>query len=106
MSLSLPGRRVEEFSPFTHIPSHDDVGHVVQLYTNDEYLIDVLSRFIGGALAVGDATVVIATASHRIALEQRLAERGMDLSKPPLQRRYIMLDANETLATIHGRRFG
>jgi ABC-type antimicrobial peptide transport system permease subunit len=70
---------VQMVSSLVHIPSHDHEGHVVQLYTDDNFLIDVLSRFIGGSLAVGDAAVVIATASHRIQLEERLCARGLDI---------------------------
>ncbi len=70
---------------------------MVQLYTDDGFLIDVLSRFIGGALAVGDAAVVIATESHRIELEKRLTARGLDTTKANRQGRYITLDAAQAL---------
>jgi len=79
-------------------PTHDHTGHVVQLYTDDEFLIDVLSRFIGGALAVGEAAVVVATASHRGELERRLSARGLDTIKATMQGRYLTLDAGETLS--------
>jgi PAS domain S-box-containing protein len=78
-------------------PSHDRTGHVVQLYTDDEFLIDVLSRFIGGALAVGEAAVVVATAAHRRELERRLSARGLDTAKAAMQGRYLTLDASETM---------
>ena len=81
-----------------HTPSHDHEGHVVQLYTEDGFLIDVLSRFIGHALAVGDAGLVVATAAHRRELERRLSARGLDTTKAGLQGRYVTLDAGETLA--------
>jgi PAS domain S-box-containing protein len=80
-----------------HIPSREHEGHVVQLYTEDNFLIDVLSRFIGGALAAGDAAIVIATAPHRTGLEQCLKNRGLDTAKAAAQGRYITLDANDTL---------
>jgi len=53
--MSNPG--VQLVPSLTHAPRHDHGGHVVQLYTDDGFPIDVLSRFIGGALAVGDAAV-------------------------------------------------
>ncbi len=81
----------------TQTPSHDHDGHVLQLYTDDGILIDVLSRFIGGALAVGDAAVVIATKSHRTELERRLSARGLDTAKAAMQGRYVIMDATETL---------
>jgi PAS domain S-box-containing protein len=71
---------------------------VVQLYTDDGFLIDVLSRFVGGALAVGDGALVVATKSHRVALEKRLSAHGLDAAKAILQGRFVVLDATETLS--------
>jgi PAS domain S-box-containing protein len=88
---------VQTNSSLTHTPSHERAGHVVQLYTDDSFLIDVLSRFVAGALAVGDAAVVIATAAHQKELEKRLWLSGMDISKATAHGRYIRLDANEIL---------
>jgi PAS domain S-box-containing protein len=85
-------------SSLTYTPSHEHEGHVVQLYTDDGFLIDVLSRFVGGALAVGDGAVVVCTKSHRVALERRLAAHGLDTAKATLQGRFVILDATETLA--------
>jgi PAS domain S-box-containing protein len=75
-----------------------DSPHTVQFYSDDTFIIDALSRFIGGALASGDAAVVIATEAHRQALAQRLSERGLDVTVSSKQRRYIELDAAETLS--------
>lgn len=97
MSLAGSNPTVQVVPSLTYTPTHDHDGHVVQLYTDDAFLIDVLSRFIGGALAVGDAAIVLATAPHRIELEKRLAGRGMDISKAAGQGRYLMLDASDTL---------
>jgi PAS domain S-box-containing protein len=81
-------------------PGSDHDGHFVQLYTDDGFLLDVLSRFIGGALAVGDGAVVIATKAHQDGLAQRLKARGVDTAKAISQGRYVLLDANETLPGI------
>jgi PAS domain S-box-containing protein len=97
-AMSIPN--VELIPSVTHTPSHDHDGHVVQLYTDDGFLIDVLSRFIGGALAVGDASLVIATKSHRAELERRLSAYGVDTAKAALQGRYLTLDATETLPKL------
>jgi PAS domain S-box-containing protein len=95
---------VELVPSLAHTPSHTQDGHVVQLYANDGFLIDVLSRFIGGALAAGDAAVVIATKSHRTELERRLSANGVDTGKAAIQGRYIVLDATDTLPKVmaHG----
>src|SRR4051794_6527729 len=75
-----------------------DSPHTVQFYSDETFIIDALSRFIGGALASGDAAVVIATEAHRQALAQRLSERGLDVTVSSKQRRYVELDAAETLS--------
>ena len=73
-------------------------SHSVQFYTDDAFLLDALSRFIGTALGAGDGALVIATKAHRDGLAQRLKARGLDISNPIKHGRYIPLDAEETLA--------
>jgi PAS domain S-box-containing protein len=97
MNIAMSSPSIQLSPSLAYTPSHDHDGHVVQLYTDDGFLIDVMSRFIGGALAVGDAAVVVATASHRTQLERRLSAQGLDTAKATLQGRYITLDASETL---------
>jgi PAS domain S-box-containing protein len=97
MSTAMSNPDVQPISPSDYTPSHDCNGHIVQLYTDDQFLLDVLSRFIGGALAVGDAAVVVATPSHQNELAKRLSARGLDTSKATTQGRYVVLDAGETL---------
>ncbi len=58
------------------------------------------TRFIGAALRVGDAVVVVATQSHRDALFQRLLADGLDVTAAVDQGRYIPLDVADTLATF------
>src|ERR1700719_3381852 len=98
MSIATSSPDIELIPSLAQTPSHDHEGHVVQLYTDDGFLIDVLSRFVGGALAVGDGAVVVSTKSHRVALERRLAAHGLDTAKATLQGRFVILDATETLS--------
>jgi PAS domain S-box-containing protein len=100
MSTAMSSPNVEVIPSLAHTPSHTHHGHFVQLYADDGFLTEVLSRFIGGALAAGDAAVVIATRSHRIELERRLSANGVDTAKAAMQGRYIVLDATETLPQI------
>ena len=72
--------------------------HSVQFYSDDTFLIDVLSRFMGSAVGAGDAAIVIATQQHREELAQRLADRGVDVARAVEQGRYVALDAAETLS--------
>lgn len=83
----------------THVLSGQET-HVVQLYSDDDLLLDVLCRFIAGAIAVGDAGVVIATKVHHDGLALRLKARGLDTAKATSQGRYVAVDAEELLARI------
>jgi PAS domain S-box-containing protein len=98
MSLARPDP--ELMPALAHTLSHTRDGHVVQLYANDSFLIDVLTRFVGGALAAGDAAVLIATNPHRTELEQQLSVNGVDTAKAVMQGRYIVLDATDTLSKV------
>jgi hypothetical protein len=72
-------------------------AHAVQFYENDNFLIELLSRFVGASLATGDSAIVIATARHHRALDDRLRSRGFDLAIPMRQGRYLRFDAADTL---------
>lgn len=79
----------------TMTPEYD--GHAVQFYSDDDFLFDVLGRYVGAALAMGDAAVVIATKAHQLGLEQRLAATSIDTAGAVKQGRFICLEARETL---------
>jgi len=81
-----------------HWGEADRNAHMTQFYTDETFLLDELSRFIGAALVAGEAAVVIATKAHRDGLSQRLHSRGLELAPAISQGRYIALDAAETLA--------
>ena len=83
---------------------HESHGHLVQFYSEDQSLIDSLSRLVGTALGAGDAAIVIATKTHREALAQKLKARGLDTLEASRQGRYILLDAADTLSkfTVDG----
>ena len=72
-------------------------GHVVQFYQDDNFLVETVSRYVGAALAAGDAAVVIATKKHRTAIDVLLRARGLDVAKVVNQGRYYAIDANEAL---------
>src|SRR5260221_409668 len=83
VAISNLSARVPRSSAQT--PDHDRDGHVVQLYADGGFLIDVLSRFIESALVAGDAAIVIATATHRLELQKRLSSLGVDVNKAEAQ---------------------
>jgi hypothetical protein len=72
--------------------------HVVQIYENDESFIDLLSGFVTSGIIAGECAVVIATAAHLTALEERLV--ALEYSIPSLiaQAKYLPLDAEKTLS--------
>lgn len=89
-----------ESTPVPAVQWHpcDRRGHVVQFYSDDAFLLDALSKFIGTALVSGDSAIVIATEEHLDGLAERLRSRGFDYRKASKQSRYITLDASQTLA--------
>lgn len=92
------GQSADLLAPPAQWHDEDERSHVVQFYTEDGFLLDGLSRFMGTALGAGDAAVVIATQAHRVGLVERLKARGFDLTNAILQGRYVSLDAAGTLA--------
>jgi hypothetical protein len=72
MNTNISSSDPTSLAAVPQFPSHDQSGHTVQFYGEDEVLLDEVSRFIGTALGSGDAAIVIATTSHREALTRRL----------------------------------
>jgi PAS domain S-box-containing protein len=95
MSTAMSNHNLPLVQPSPNLQGRGSDNHMVQLYTRDHFLVDVLSRLVGGALAVGDGAVVVATASHREALAQRLTAGGIETHKATSQGRYVLLDADE-----------
>lgn len=101
MSTSVP----MQASPPEETP-HADGGwpvpesHTVQFYPDEDSLVRSLSRYVGMALGGGDAAIVIATRTHRDAIEERIAAQGLNLSVLREQNRYFALDAARTLAKL------
>jgi CheY-like chemotaxis protein len=74
--------------------------HEAGFYSDDRYLLDEMTRFVGAALRAGNAAVVVATASHRDRLLTRLEADGVDIAAAIEQGRYIALDAADALPTF------
>src|SRR5260221_12921875 len=85
-------------APVAHWHDDESNGHVVQFYSDDSFLLDALTKFVGTALGAGDSPIVIATPGHVKDLAQRLRARGLDIAKSARCGRYVALDAAETLA--------
>jgi len=74
--------------------------HEVAFYSDDLQLLDHVTQFIGVALKAGNATIVVATDSHRNDLLPRLQAFGVDIGTAIEGGRYIAMDAAETLSTF------
>lgn len=72
--------------------------HVVQIYENDESFIDLLTGFVTSGVNAGECVVVIATAAHLTALEERLLAFGYSIASLIADAKYLPLDAEETLS--------
>jgi MEDS: MEthanogen/methylotroph, DcmR Sensory domain len=71
--------------------------HIAQFYEHDGVLLDSLVGFIGGGLKAGESAIVIATAEHLKALEERLQASSVDVATAQSQDQYITLEAEEAL---------
>src|SRR5579864_1467925 len=92
----VSGKKVAPPSP------HNAAGvghHDVVFYSDDRQLLDRLSQFIAAALKAGNATIVVATESHRDGLVRRLQAHDLEIGE--LERgRYIALDAADMISTF------
>ncbi len=79
---------------------HGDHEHGVQFYSQDKFLIEELSEYIGSALQAGDAAIVVSTEQHRNSLLQWLSARGIDIAGLVEQGRFQMMDARQLLETF------
>jgi PAS domain S-box-containing protein len=76
--------------------------HSVQFYENDGFLVELLEEFVCNNLRAGHAVVMVATTLHVAMLHARLQRAGVDFRAAAEDDRFIVLDANDTLARIMG----
>jgi hypothetical protein len=72
--------------------------HLVQIYENDDVIMDALEGFVSSGFNAGDSVIIIATDVHLAALEQRLKAAGFNLNALRLYDQFIALDAAECLS--------
>jgi hypothetical protein len=72
--------------------------HVVEIYSDEGAFIESLATFVHDGIAKGEATIVIATASHASSLELNLERRGVDVPHAVASGSYCALDAATTLS--------
>ena len=72
--------------------------HFVQMYDNDEDLIENLGAFIRSGIRAKEPCVVIATVSHMLALDGYLIQKGIDIAEAKRAGLYFTADAAQTLS--------
>ncbi|MFZ0292657.1 MAG: response regulator [Candidatus Sulfotelmatobacter sp.] len=77
--------------------------HEAGFYSDDRFVLDDLTQFIGAALKAGNAAIVVATKSRRDNLLPRLQAYGLDIGAVIEQGRYVALDAADALPTFMRR---
>jgi DNA-binding NarL/FixJ family response regulator len=94
--------RNELLAALSALPRKTEIArcHEAQFYSDDASFLDGFSYFIGAALKAGNAVIVVATESHRDSLLPRLQGLGLDMAAAIGLRRYISLDAADTLSTF------
>jgi CheY-like chemotaxis protein len=75
-------------------------SHEVEFYRDDETFLIRCTRFIGTALANGDAVIVIVTHAHRDRLRQKSKSEGRDIVAAMEQGRFVALEPSEILSTF------
>ena len=71
--------------------------HVLQIYENDDVLLNTLTSFVGDGINSNDCSIVIATDQHLNALNERLTAYGVNVDSLIKEDKYIPLDAGQTL---------
>src|SRR4051812_19364972 len=97
---SSPAYPAASLVPPVEWGGHASHAHSVHFYSDDTFLLDQVSHFIGSALGAGEAGLVIATQAHREGLARRLEADGLDLAHAGTQERHVALDAATMLATV------
>ena len=72
--------------------------HLVQIYEDDEVVLDSLEGFVDSGLKIGDGVIVIAAPDHLTALNTRLIKQGYNLNQLRSTHQYIPIDAYEALS--------
>lgn len=93
-------RALEDLRRPTRITRAGDIGHDVQFYRTDGYLLGAVANFLADGVRAGQPLIVIATEAHRRGFARELHARGLDIDELLSGREAIWLDARETLAVF------
>ncbi len=71
--------------------------HLIQAYTDDDFLAGVVADYVGTGFELGGAAVIIATRPHVTLFSDRLSALGVDVPGALAARQLLFLDAQQTL---------
>ncbi|MGA8764325.1 MAG: MEDS domain-containing protein [Candidatus Sulfotelmatobacter sp.] len=97
MQVATNGKSVQTPVPTKGWSQHGDHQHGVQFYSQDKFLLEELSKYIGDALRRGHAAVVVATHAHRNGLLPWLTSQGLDIAGLLEEGRLVIADAEHLL---------
>ena len=80
------------------VNSATEVGHFVQFYETERFLVDSVAGFFAAGLTAGEIALGIGTPTHGKAIAQELESRGINLNVAEQRKRYTWLDATETMS--------
>jgi MEDS: MEthanogen/methylotroph, DcmR Sensory domain len=72
--------------------------HAVMFYDAESELAEEVAQHLGGTIRDGGVAIVVATTRHRIAVEDRLEQQGVDLGEASDRGCYAAFDADAMLA--------
>ena len=101
-SVPAPQERTGISGPVTMT----DTAHLVQFFSADDRLVQVVSDHMREGFAVGDTCVAVLTAEHRQAIEASLRSAGLNPEALSAEYRYVPLDADTMLASLYDPRTG
>ena len=74
--------------------------HIVQLYQDQQFLNRAVCRFAAGALANGEAVILVPTVAHWDAFRPRLEAEGVDIAAVEGCGQLTVVDADELLPSF------
>jgi DNA-binding NarL/FixJ family response regulator len=74
--------------------------HEMAVYSDDHSFVDGIARGAQAALKAGDVVIVIANASHREGILEKLQADGVDISAAIKQGTYVAFDNTDTVSKI------
>jgi KaiC/GvpD/RAD55 family RecA-like ATPase len=86
------------WAPLLRTPHPCD--HLVQLYTEDSFLVRAVGHFLASGLTQGEAAVIVATPEHAEAFRTELRTLGVDVASAIGRGQLTALDAEECLSVF------